>query len=121
MAAPKITVDAGCNRHLFELQSDTPVGKQTARTDSVLSQEIRLITDTTRRPGCSARILQGFFEGASERHHFADRFHFAGDLAADKAEFLQIPPWHFDRHVVERRFEICARHLGDGVLSSGNV
>ena len=51
------------------------------------------------------RFLQGFLLRATNRHHFANRFHLSGQTVVRPGEFLEVEARNFGDHVVDGRLE----------------
>src|SRR5699024_4879870 len=50
-------------------------------------------------------FLQGFLLRATNRHHFANRFHLSGQTVVSTGEFLEVEARNFSHHVVDGRLE----------------
>ena len=60
-------------------------------------------------------LLQGFFEGAANGHHFADRFHLRAESAIGAGELFELPFRNFHHDIIYSRLETSRRFLGDVV------
>ena len=59
------------------------------------------------------RFLHGLFEGASDRHGFADTFHLRGQHRISLGEFFKGEARYLDHAIVNRRFETRGRLARD--------
>ena len=59
------------------------------------------------------RFLHGLFEGASDRHGFADTFHLRGQHRISLGEFFKGEARYLDHAIVDRRFETRGRLARD--------
>ena len=51
------------------------------------------------------RFLQGFLLRATNRHHFANRFHLSGQTVVSTGEFFEVEARNFSNHIVDGRLE----------------
>src|SRR5690606_28169531 len=58
-------------------------------------------------------FLQGFREGAANRHHFTDGLHLRAEDAIRPGEFLEVPARDLDDDVIQRWLEAGRCHLCD--------
>ena len=75
------------------------------------SQRFRVVeTDFRVEASCAhfqaaQRFLQGFLLRATNRHHFANRFHLSGQTVVSTGEFLEVEARNFSNHIVDGRLE----------------
>ncbi len=58
-------------------------------------------------------LLQRFFEGPANGHHFADRFHLRSESAVSAGKLFELPFGNFHHHVIDGRFKARGRFLRD--------
>ena len=61
-------------------------------------------------------LLNGLLESATNAHNLTDGLHGGTEESRDTVELLEIPAWHLDDTVIERRLEAGGGLLGDRVL-----
>ncbi|SRN35380.1 Uncharacterised protein [Shigella flexneri] len=49
--------------------------------------------------------MQGFLLRATNRHHFANRFHLSGQTVVSTGEFFEVEARNFSNHIVDGRLE----------------
>jgi len=78
------------------------------RRHQPLRQNLRFNLVSADTLACIERahaLHQRLFEGASNGHHFADRFHLRAQVFIRAREFLELPLGNLDDYVVERRLK----------------
>ena len=62
------------------------------------------------------RLLQGFLEGAADRHRFADRLHRGGEHLRGAGKFLEGKAGNLGDHVIDGRFERGGRRAAGDIV-----
>src|SRR5262249_8858548 len=61
-------------------------------------------------------LLQGFLEGAPDRHRFTDRLHRSGKVRFGTREFLERETWNLGDDIIDRRLERSGRRAASDVV-----
>ena len=61
-------------------------------------------------------LLEGFLEGTTDGHDFADRLHLRGQPRISRREFLESETRDLGHHVIDRRLKRCRRFASSNIV-----